>query len=244
MKKLLALLLAVLMVLSVTACSEDDDKKSRKKDKTTQSEKIDKEDVEPDDTDVDIDVDDEVKELEQAEDFCLGTIDGRVYENEFIGIGYKADLYWTYMTESEIQQINNFVTDNAGDYKEAMQAAQVYTDMFVGNIDSSENININLEKVSDTVLDAIDDCTYYENTIESFENLYKSYGCTDFDYEITTLTIDGVDFHSMNLEVEIDGTMIYQTVFVVRCNGYASNVTCTSRSADALTDMIEKFYLL
>ena len=244
MKKLLALILALLMVLSVTACSEDDDKKSRKKDKTTQSEKIDKEDVESDDTEVDIDVDDEVKELEQAEDFCLGTIDGRVYENEFIGIGYKADLYWTYMTESEIQQINNFVTENAGDYKEAMESADVYTDMFVGNIDSSENININLEKVSKSVLDTVDDCTYYENSIAGIEYMYENYGCSYFDYDITTLTIDGVDFHSVNMETEIEGTVIYQTAFVVKCNGYVANVTCTSRSADALTDMLSNFYLL
>ena len=51
-------------------------------------------------------------------DFLLGTVNGNVYENSFIGIGCELDKNWNFYNEEQILEVNDMTKDMVGeDYK-------------------------------------------------------------------------------------------------------------------------------
>ena len=221
MKKLLALLLAIVMVFSLfVACSndkddEDDDKKASEEKTSSVT----------------------TKEL-------MGEIDGNVYENTFIGIGCRLPDSWTYLSQSELNEMNGIVMDIIDD--EALTAyldASVFYSMMAtsGFVD---NCNINLEKVSSVTLESMDVAEYLEESMPTLEQTYDSMGATNFQYEITTVKLDGKVVDCIYTNVSLNGVDMVQCVIVLKCDGYLANISLTAYSDKNLEALLGYFYWL
>ncbi|MBQ8539641.1 MAG: hypothetical protein IJ433_08320 [Ruminococcus sp.] len=216
MKKLLALLLSVMMIFSVTACGS-----------TTSEDEI----------------RGEQKTSEEA--YSAGSVDGLKYESTFIGIGCNLPENWSFYTDEQIRELNNVTTDAAGEeYEKLMQDAQLVYDMYAVNNNNVDSINVNLEKVDSVTLLALDMKDYYEHSVDSIETAYTNMGATNFDYTIGKVTIDGEEFDSLDVVAEINGTKLYQTAFAKKCSGYVANITITSIDEATVKSILDSFYVV
>ncbi|MBE6770088.1 MAG: hypothetical protein E7548_04970 [Ruminococcaceae bacterium] len=223
MKKLFALLLALVMVLSLTACldnkSEDDLRGDQIVNGTSST-------------------------VSQPE-FSLGSTSGLTYENKFIGIGCKLDSDWTFYTDEEIRELNNVTADLAGEeFEDILKNSAVIYDMFASHSNETDNINVNLEKVNPLTLAAIDLTENYKQLMPTMKQGFENMGYKNIQMKTGTVTIDGKDFASMSTSGEIGEFKMYQTAFCLKCNGYIANITITAFDKDAVDTILDKFYLV
>ena len=216
MKKLLAFMLAIMMLFTVTACGSISSEGEVRGDQQT-----------------------------SEEAYSAGSMDGLKYESSFIGIGCNLPEGWSFYTDEQIRELNNITTEVAGEeYEKLLQDAQVIYDMYAISGNQADTVNVNLEKVNSVALLAFDMADYYEQTVESIETAYNNMGATSFDYEIGKITIDGEEFDSMNIVAEINGTKLYQTAFAKKCSGYIANVTVTAIDESTVKDILDTFYVV
>lgn len=175
----------------------------------------------------------------------LGTNDGKVYENKFIGIGYKLNDGYTLYTDEQIKELNNITSDMAGDeYRELMSNATIIYDMFAADSSGLNSINLNLEKLDDQQMAPLNIKQNFEAAVDIMEDTYNNLGCTNFKYDISTVEIDGREVDALYIEAEINGTSLYQTLFGVKCDGYLANIAVSTYFTNTTSDIINNIYWL
>ena len=223
MKKLFALLLAIVALLSFASCGEKAD------------------DIRGDQTGT------PVSSADASSDaaFSAGATNGLTYESKFIGIGCKLNDEWTFYTDEQIRELNNATADLAGDeYKEMLENATVIYDMFASHSNQVDNININLEKVNPLTLATIDLEQNFKNLFSTMEQTLGNIGYTNVQCSTGKVTIDGKDFTCMNIVSELGGMKMYQTSVAIKCNGYLASITISTFGENKVSDILEDFYLI
>lgn len=202
-----------------------------------------------DDTEADKIEADKVEEADIIEETdivdILGTNDGKVYENKFIGIGYTLNDGYTLYTDEQIKELNNITSDMAGDeYRELMSNATIIYDMFAADSSGLNSINLNLEKLDDQQMALLNIKQNFEAAVDIMEDTYNNLGCTNFKYDISTVEIDGREVDALYIEAEINGTSLYQTLFGVKCDGYLANIAVSTYFTNTTSDIINNIYWL
>ena len=253
--KILAALLAIAMVVS--GCSGKSNKEytvtseivtdSLQDNSESETEEDTQDSV--DDTEADKIEADKVEEVDIIEETdivdILGTNDGKVYENTFIGIGYTLNDGYTLYTDEQIKELNNITSDMAGDeYRELMSNATIIYDMFAADSSDLNSINLNLEKLDDQQMALLNVKQNFEAAVGIMEDTYNNLGCTNFKYDISTVEIDGREVDALYIEAEINGTSLYQTLFGVKCDGYLANIAVSTYFTNTTSDIINNIYWL
>lgn len=259
MKKLLTLLLCGIAMTAMVACSDAEaEVPSEDEVRGTQTTNEDKETVDEEVTDEEstgAEVTDEettdatdaevVEEEETGADFELGTTDGLVYENAFIGLGCTLPSEWTFYSDEEIMELNNYTADVMGeDYEELMQSAQIVYDMYAVDTTGMNSINISLEKIDNRMLASVDVADIYAQNAAMFVEMYSSMGYSNVVAEPTTFEIGGEQFDGIEISAEISGYVLYQKSFGVKCNGYLASIAITAYDNDITGDIVSSFYLV
>lgn len=223
MKKLFALLLVLVTLLSFAACGTDDD------------------DIRGDQTGSPS----SSATVSSDAAFSAGATSGLTYESKFIGIGCKLNDEWTFYSDEQIRELNNATADLAGDeYKELLENATVIYDMFASHSNQVDNINVNLEKVNPLTLATLDLEKNFEGMFSTMEDTLENIGYTNVQCETDTVKIDGKDFACMNIVSEISGLKMYQTSIAIKCNGYLASITISTFGENKVSDILENFYLI
>lgn len=180
-----------------------------------------------------------------TKEFSLGVANANVYENSFIGIGFKADEGWTFYDDAQIKELNGMALDMAGeDYANMIENATVVYDMFAASADNLNNVSVNLEKASAADLAAFDAKATLEQvavvSIPALENV----GYSDITYEISTATIDGKTLDVLNISANIMGYPMSQTAFMVKCDGYVASASITAMGGSDVANILDNFYWL
>ena len=178
-------------------------------------------------------------------EFTLGTVEGNVYENSFIGIGCTLGSEWTYYSEDKIREINNAAADLAGeDYKQMMENATVVYDMYAGHSNQINTIVVNLEKVDKIQLAVLDLEENLRNTIPSIEQSLGNMGFANITSEIGTVKLGDTDMVCLNVISKVGEFSMYQTLVTIKCNGYLACITFTADSPESIASVISGFYWL
>ena len=181
--------------------------------------------------------------LKVAKTYCY--TDGLVYENAFIGLGCTLPSDWTFYSDEEIMQLNNYTADVMGEeYKELMESAQIVYDMYADDSTGMNNINVSLEKIDNRMLAGVDVADIYAQNAAMFVEMYTSMGCSNVVAEPTTFDIGGEEFDGIAISAEINGSTLYQKCFGVKCNGYLASIAITAYADDVTDDIISSFYLV
>ncbi len=261
MKKILTLLLCGIAMTAMVACSdaeaevpsEDEVRgtQTTNEDKeTTDEETTDEETTGAETTDEEVTgeetTDTEVVEDEETTDaFELGTTDGLVYENAFIGLGCTLPSEWTFYSDEEIMELNNYTADVMGEeYEELMKDAQIVYDMYAVDATGMNSINVSLEKIDNRMLAGVDVADIYAQNAAMFVEMYTSMGCTNVVAEPTTFDIGGEEFDGIEISADISGYTLYQKCFGVKCNGYLASIAITAYDSDVTGDIVSNFYLV
>lgn len=264
MKKLLTMLLCGIAVMAMVACSdadvpsedevrgeqttkEDAEDKETVDEETADEETTDEEAKDEETKDDETTTDEETADVDESEeeDFALGKTDGLVYENAFIGLGCTLPSEWTFYSDEQIMELNNYTADVMGEeYEELMKSAQLVYDMYAVDGGEMNSINVTLEKIDNRMLAGIDVADIYAQNVPVFEEMYKGMGYSNVVVEQATFDIGGEDFAGIEISAEINGFSIYQKCFGVKCNGYLASIAITTYEEDNTDAVLSSFYLV
>ena len=179
MKKILALVLIVAMVCSLSGCG-------------LVGRILNKYINEPQ-SDINYEINELVEATEvsetQAEEktFSLGTISGTTYESEFLSLGCSLSGDWTFYTDEEIKELNNMATDLAGEeYEKLMEQSTIVYDMMASSNDQLSSVNIVLEKSNEIAVSAFDLEKNGEIIALSARSSLENMGFTDIKSDVAT----------------------------------------------------------
>lgn len=142
MKKIIALLLALVLVLSLAACGG-----------TSQPPKgtITSNDTQADTPDTKESADSQEAETQPQEennDFSLGAMQGGTYENAYVGYGCKLDGNWTYKTAEELQDVSGLTQEMFEGTDLDISAYNQILDMMAECTDPLASINVQYTSLS------------------------------------------------------------------------------------------------
>ena len=178
-------------------------------------------------------------------EFTLGTVEGNVYTNEFIGIGCTLGSEWTFASEEQIKEQNSVAADLAGEeYREMMENSTVVYDMFATHSNQINTIVVNLEKVDKVQLAVVDLGEYLENSVAPIKQSLGNMGFTNITHNIGSVKLGEKEVTCLNIISEIGEFSMYQTVVAIKCNGYLACVTFSGDGEGAIQDALACFYWL
>lgn len=178
-------------------------------------------------------------------EFTLGTVNGSVYENTFIGIGCDLGSEWTYYSDEQIREQNNAAADLAGeDYKQMMLNSTIVYDMFAVHSNQVNTIVVNLEKVSSVQLATLNYKSYFEEAVPGLKQSLGNMGFVNITHSIGSVKIGSTDFTCLDVVSELGSFKMYQTLIAIKCNGYIACLTFSGDSAESVASAIACFYMI
>ncbi len=220
MKKLLALVLALVMVCGLCGCFGGDNN-----------------------NDVRGDINSGGQNEEQSEpEFSLGKSENNTYNNEFLGLSCTLPSEFVFFTDKQILELNNMVGDVIDeDVAKQLESANIIYDMYAVNQAAGDSINVNLEKLSAAQIITLDIKKNLEAQIETIKSSFQNMGYTDIDVAYKKITIDGKEFDSLTIFAKVQGIPYYSTVFTFRKSNYLANVTFGSLQTDKTDTFVGYF---
>ena len=134
MKKIIALLLALIMVLSFAACSKDEPVSDNSASENSRGEVSSSENQGK-------------EEPEEQLDHIRGSIDGLVYTNSAAEITFTAPEGWVFLSDDEIAVLYNLSSEEvlSEETAEILENTDIVYDMYCQNLTTGASVNINLK---------------------------------------------------------------------------------------------------
>lgn len=231
MKKLLAILLALVMALSIVACGGDEDKTGEITNKETTTNESD-------------DVEGEISEQEVEVPVIdtIGEAEGNTYENAFLGFGFTLPEGWSFYSKDQINELNSITQDMLDeDIAKQLEEANVIYDMYA--LDQYGNsVNIVMEKISAIASIAIDEKTYAEASAQQLPEALKQIGLADVSTEITNTTFNGAEHVSIDVVGTAEGFSLYEKIICIKTGQYMVCVTVATTHENTTDAVLEYFY--
>lgn len=262
MKKLLAFLLAAVLLLSATGCAVNngaldafmEEGAAFDDDLPAESDDVAADEAPESDPEVDVTPDTTTtttkkpttttttKKVDSTPKFTLGTVKGQVYENTFLGLGCRVPADWIYYTEEEIKQLNGQVLDAVGDeLAQMMENADTIYTMHTVQGDGFRNMNMVLQN---TGLRNVNVVASLQASLDATRQGLEDIGCQNVDIRVTKVSFLGKTVDGLVTQAEVNGVKMYQRGACFMSGKYMVSVTATSYSADTTQSMLNMFYKL
>lgn len=211
MKKLLALLLVLAMMLSFAACGSNESSNTDNDDnETKQTEKKEEENKTPE------------KEL------AHGTIDGAVYTNSFLGMKFTGPDTWVYSTDAELAAQINKSVDFLGDkdkYKQTLESTQTVYDMMVKDAVTNTNVQVLIENLAKSNSTNITEDQYMKVLKTQLEGVTSM--TVKFDSNFTKVKLGEYEYLRGVADVTLNGVSMKQAYYIHKLDKYMGCVIST-----------------
>lgn len=247
MKKLFAVLLAVVMLLSLVACGQDENEE------TTASTTTEATTEEPTETTTEEPTETEPTETEptetestaiEAENTMLGAVDGAVYENSYLGIGCDLGANWYIYNETELAAVAGITEDMLSDegILNSLETSGVAFLFYAMQNDGMATVNINMEKTVLAGLLTAD--TYIDASLETVETALTSAGMENLVVEKGSISFAGEERPCIVIEGVASGIGIYEIVVPIVYDSYVACITAATYNSNSCADVLAGFYAL
>jgi uncharacterized lipoprotein YehR (DUF1307 family) len=225
MKKIAALLLAVMLMLSLAACG-DEPAPNVDTDKTTTPAT-----TTPATTEA---------EEPRAQ---LGTVEGTVYTNTFLGITADMGADWTFAPKSDLAQILGMATENITDEDllNALESSGVIYDMYAVNNDGMQNINITMENLNVLQSLAVTEQAYLEASKDQLAPALEDMGYENVTVTLTEIEFAGKSHAALKLHGTISDMDFYETLVCIKQGSYIACVTVGAFGTDTTGAILALF---
>lgn len=229
MKKLLALLLALCILVALVGCSSDDVRGDITDDGSSDVSASESGDV--------------TSETDEPE-FSMGKATGKNYENKFLGLGCNLDSNWTFYTDEQIRELNNVTADLVGEeFANQIKDAQIIYDMMASHSNGTDSMNINLENVG--LIGGIANLrAYLDNSVPMLKQGLGNMGYSNITTESIQVEIDGKEFEGLDLVADISGMKFYERLFCIKKGNYIASITMASFDKATLEQTTDCFYIV
>ena len=258
MKKIISLVLALVLALSMTACGAlsfeapkgeyrpvEQEQTEPAKSEATEPESAGSEDTQPEDTES------AAAEEEPGSEFALGTMQGGVYENTYVGYGCVLDENWAYKTAEELQDISDLTADLFEQGGVDTSAFDQIMDMMAERLDPISSINIQYtalsaeEQVAHLLAgeEGVIDATMLQK--DTLIATYAQVGIEVSSMEKVSVTFCGEQRWAIRTEATIQGIPYYLIqMFDTNIGPYFVTLTLGSFEVDATKELLALFYSL
>lgn len=223
-KRIAALIMALVMVFALCACSSDDDTKGKVEPGTTTP--VVEESAAPD------------KSLE------LGSVTGGKYENAYFGFGCELDDQWTYASEDQllsmVQATADFIDDE--NFKDEMLNADMFYDMMTVYYDGVTSMNVVVQNIGAAYGALLDEETMVDETIKVMPEQLAAASMDVQSCEHVTVEFAGADHDGILTHSTVNGGDMYQLQTYIKVGKYVAVVTMSSPLEDNLDPMLGFFY--
>ena len=214
MKKLLAILLAGVLVFSMTACAGNED------------------------------VSGQIIGNETEIAVSLGKAEGNVYESDFLGIGFNLPEGWSFYTDEQIRELNNLTKDMADDdVAKQLAEARLIHDMYAMDSTGSSTTII-LEKMSAISSTIVDEKTYAASSSRQIPKALESLGFTNVKTSIGSTNLCGNEHVTIDITATSSNGVLYEKVICVNVGQYIACITVTSLDEASTATILANFYSL
>lgn len=235
MKKLIALLLALVMVLAMTACGGEKKDEGGKGEKNTKP--ITGATAEPTVTPT-------TEATEPAGDVdMLGAVEGNTYINEFIGISFAAADGWVFADNAQLAQMLGFSADalKPENFQRTIDSAGVAMVMYAASADGLTTVNIVLEDLARNQAQDITEEQYVQATKDIVIGTMESAGAENLEYENGELLFAGAAHHAVALQGTIEGIDLYELQVYIKCGDYIASFTIASYMENHVEEVMAMF---
>ncbi len=223
LKKCLVMLLAFSMLTCVTACGGNDDENVKGSISSN---------------------DENASDTEQEVELSLGKSEGSVYQSTFMGLGWNLPEGWQFLSEEEMQQMNEAVIDMMDeDIAAQLEEGAVLCDMYAFAL-SGDTINIQIEKLQNVTSILLDEESYAELSMQNTKEAFTQMGYTDITMEQSTVTIAGEEHVAIDVSLTYDGVVLYEKLGLIKVGNYMCVITAASVTPEGLDTMFANFYAL
>ncbi len=241
MKNLLALLLALLMLLGLAACSSG----------TPSWEK----DREEDNNDVVIVDDNDENDGEDGEDeptlntdgmFIPGTASSVTYVNEFIGIGANFEYGWIVRAGEDLNSQNGISKNITGDALiEKLNNTYVFYDLMALPVEGNPNINIAIENLPMNHAGYLTAEGYLDIVKSSLESTLLSSGYEEvYDIKETSFTFAGRQCPGLVITGYAKNQNVCQCMLFTKAEEFMVLVTVTAADEQTAADILDLFFAI
>ena len=231
MKKVSAIILAVIMALFFVACGDENVKGTVEQ---TGSQNQSSVPAGGNKTDSD---------SSEADEFSVGASANNKYENAYFGIGCTLDSNWVFSTDDEIKQMNDMSLDLIGEeYAEAIKNASLIYDMMATVPGGIESVNIVIENVGVLYGSLLSTDEYLDNSVSSVEGALESMGFDNVSAEKGTLVFAGSERPILSVSASVAEFSMNETIVVLKKGNYIASITVASDSEENSKKILSNFY--
>ena len=177
--------------------------------------------------------------------FQCGSVEGRTYTSEFLGLTCTAPEEFAYLSDQEIAEMNSITLESGEDLASAMKqrledGGQVQ-DMYLMTEDALHRVGITVDKVTDGKT-AVDMAAFIENGIAQAEEYYAAIeGMTDVGAAAQTTKFLGGEYDSILTTATYNGFPTQSLQVCIPLEQYICVVTFTSYVEDRTDEMMGFF---
>lgn len=177
--------------------------------------------------------------------FQRGSVEGRTYTSEFLGLTCTAPEEFAYLSDQEIAEMNSITLESGEDLASAMKqrledGGQVQ-DMYLMTEDALHRVGVTVDKVTDGKT-AVDMTAFIENGIAQAEEYYAAIeGMTDVTSAAQTTKFLGGEYDSILTTATYNGFPTQSLQVCIPLEQYICVVTFTSYVEDRTDEMMGFF---
>jgi len=187
-----------------------------------------------------------------AAPLTLGSFDGGVYTNEYLGIGCELDTSWTFNSAETLQELPENIAELLADTELAEDGlAQQIMDMKADNAETLASMNVLYTKVGlqeRLVYLTMSDEEIVEATLEQADMMKDSYaqaGILVEEMKMVTAEFLGEERVALWTSSTMEGIPYYiLQVFDYRAGQYGATITASSFMEDTTQQVLNLFYEL
>lgn len=170
-----------------------------------------------------------------------GTVNGNVYENSFIGMGFQAPEDWTYLSDEQIGQTMGMAIDY-GDLQKMLDEYESFIDAAVVGA-NGDNIIFAIQKKPDDLKDTSFE-EVYKATISALRKQLNESGVYD-TVSVTTcdVTIDNKTFPGYVVNSKVQGREMKQKTFLADLGDCIAIINITAWD-EVMDPIIERLFII
>lgn len=243
MKKWIAVVLALVLALSMTACGGKEPSVSGKVEPSST-------DTVPINTDKTDSAEEEVKPAE-GNTVSMGRMEGGTYINEYTGYACDLNSNWTFYSAEELQDLPEDVKEMLADTEigDSMEGVTQFTDMMAENVEMMASVNVLYQKLSmqeRLAYAVLDDGQILDEILKLQDVMIDAYtqmGMEVESLEKTTVTFLGQERTALRTVCNIDGVPGYiLQVYDYHIGQYSVTLTATTYVEDNTQWVLDQFY--
>ena len=255
-RKIIAMLMAMTMVMSLAACGKSDVKGTVVEAAAEESEEtveapVEEETAEPEAEETkEAEAEEAVEETEEeaeedaeeSGEFSIGTVAGKTYVNEYFGIKINVPDGYSFVDDETLAQLTGMTSDMLSDneaVKEVIEDGTVSLVCYAMNESGLCNINATIQSNALVSNMFFDEEVILSASEEEVENVLKAQGIENITYELSEREIAGDTHKVLKMSGDYSGVEFHNEMVNLQKGDYVIGITASCFAEDSTDELID-----